>query len=75
MRLHPLRIGDPPTRFPAARILNYPRPSLMVCLGKARFRCVPLGLKVDHVNLAAGMTGLIALIQVCRVYKTDAIAF
>jgi hypothetical protein len=36
---------------------------------------VTLGLKVDHVNLAPGMTGLIALIQVCRVYETYAIAF
>ena len=44
-------------------------------LGLMPLPLVPLGLKVDHVNLAPGMTGLIALIQVCRVYETDAIAF
>ena len=32
-------------------------------------------LEVDHANPPGGMTGLIALIQVCRVYETDAIAF
>ncbi len=36
---------------------------------------VPLGLKIDYANLPGGMAGLIALIQVCRVHETDAVAF
>jgi hypothetical protein len=31
-------------------------------------------LEVDHANLASGMAGLIALIQVCGIHETDTLA-